>query len=195
MMSFTRKLKLASLLALSLPAMAQAQRTRSSVFIQTTVTFDARFLQSLDSSGISVTDDSGLPLQNGTDSFSSTVPSPLDLDTGVNEIITGGGYRVVKGGTTYRILDLIFTQSNASSINVSAFFIVNNQAIGRLPLFVVNGPALPLPLPNPPNGIETNNSGLNLYLAPRAASIFGGGGANTQVGTFQVVGVLNPNGR
>ena len=194
MISFKRTFKVALLLAMSIPVVAHAQRTRSSTFIQLTFNFNTQFLQYLSANHITITDDTGVPLQNGTDTFSSTVPGPLDLDTGVNEIITGGGYRVVKGGTTYRILNLISTATDASTINITAYFIVNNQAIGRLPLFVVNGPTLPAPLPNPPNGIEINNSGLNLSLASQAAGIFGGGGPNTQVGTFQVLGILNPNG-
>lgn len=195
MISLKKTFKASFLLAMSVSAAAHAQRTRSSTFIQLTFNFNQPFMQSLSANHITITDDTGVPLQNGSDTFSSTVPAPLDLDTGVNEIITAGGYRVVKGGTTYRILDLISTATDASTISISAYFIVNNQAIGRLPLFVVSGPTLPVPLPDPPpTGIELNNSGLNLSLASQAAGIFGVGGTNTQVGTFQVLGVLNPNG-
>ena len=159
-----RKLGVAATVMLA-PLALQAQ-TDNIVYGQTSIVFTPAFTQQLSSFGITVTDLTQTPLQNGTLTLSG-VEGAIDLQTALGEVILSNGYQVVAQGTTIRVQDLVFSIINQTTAVISGIFIVNGQFVGRQTIFAVNknpvGTVYTLPL-QPRNGTLTFN-GLSLGLS------------------------------
>ncbi len=183
----------AAVLALA-PAIASAQQGHTITYGRATVNFSQNFQQTLSSLGASLTDLNAVPLANGIGIFEAT-EGVVDLQTGVAELTTRGGYAVSAGGTFVKVQNLVVDLSNPLTPVVTGIFVINGTVIPRQPIFqlaVPPGTAIPL---TPQNGVEILN-GFPATLAPAAAatinSIFGGPvlQPNTPIGTVDFYAVL-----
>ena len=185
--------------AAAMTAAAVALPAQTKTVAQGHATFSSSsFLKYVASFGVTVTDLGGAAAVNTPETF-PVAEGQLDLKTGAGEIATLGGYILSGNGNTVRIVDLTLDSTNPSSPVVTALFIVNDNLVGRRPLYQVTVPS-GITLPLKPQGAVEQLNGLGLTLTQAAASTINSAIVITEPvlqpgesgGTLNVYAVLRP---
>jgi hypothetical protein len=183
-------------LALATTVAAKAQQATTVEYGRSILVFNPAFTSgiaglgaTLGGVGFSSVDSTGtivFPVVNGV----------VDLQTGSGEVQHLGGISVNANGIAMRLQNFVIDTTKAPVL--TALLVVNNQLIGRIPLFdLVVPPGTSLPLPTTVGVLQLN--GFAVTMDPTGAAtingIFGAPAVygGQPVGTLNLYAVLSPN--
>lgn len=142
--SFRAIIGLATALIVMTPSLSQAAPTRSFYYGDTSVALSSDFVGAIGALKLDVKAYRGSWLRNGRARFGIT-DGDIDLANAKAEIIHSGGLRIVAGKTTVELRDFIIDTMGAKPV-LTGKVVLNDDLIGRVPLFDLTLPALTLPL-------------------------------------------------
>ncbi len=193
MKAFLTKVTLAAFAALA-PAVLHAQ-TESIVYGRATIVLTPAVLQQFAALGITVTDLSPAPMQNGVNILPA-LEGAIDLQTAFNEVIYAGGYQIKFGTTAIQVRNLTLDLIGSSAV-FSGIIIQNGTFVGREAIFSINAQGPPS-LPIVPDHGTISHNGLSLSFEQPFVNLInsaaGNSGLNTttQIGTLDLYSVLAP---
>jgi hypothetical protein len=169
-MSFTSLARKTGILAaLCLMSVAAfAQQTKTVDFGQTSVALSSTLTSALQSLNVSLGTVSPTHVFGGTATFPVT-GGAIDLDTALANILHSGGLTLEAGNTQVRLQSFNIDTTGATPV-LTGLVVVNNQLVGRLPLFnltLPSGITLPLQLEA---GFILQLKGVGVTLTPQAAA-------------------------
>ncbi len=145
---------------------AQAQNTEAIQGGNTKVTFASGLAATLTGLGVTVTPSGLAEHRRGIFNFAATTGA-IDLDTGLFEILHGGGLTFTSGTNKVEFLEFLADNSGGPTV-VTALVVTNGTLVGRAPLFDLALPAPTLPLV--PDKSVLHIDGIGVTLDPAAAT-------------------------
>lgn len=161
--------------ALLLASSAFAQKTKAVIFGTTSVQLSSEFTGGLKSLGLEANTVSPSMLAGGTVTF-PIVAGAIDLDTAAGEIIHSGGLvleneeKNESDETAVRLQSFTIDTTNPQKPILTGLVILNNQLLGRFPLFNLALPSgITLPL-KAEGGFVLQLNGVGVTLTQTAAT-------------------------